>query len=213
MSPKITISIPEGLHQKMQKWKKSLNFSRICQTCIREEIAKKELFHTKLQEQKTMLEIWEKGNFETLEGQYQVGKEMGFAYAKNSPYHEIKRYEAYAEKWDEESQEIVEQFHYDLDIISILDKLGLIGEPVEPGEIEKERDSIPFTQRFDWGFMEGIIEYLREECSSVEVDKIVLERDERIRLAKDENERSKIFWEYSDKLLPKASKPDAPKGG
>ena len=213
MGLKITISIPQDLHEKMQKWRKSLNISRICQKCIREEISKKELFHAKMQEEKTILEIWENGNFETEGGQYQVGKEMGFAYAKNSPYHEIKSYEAYAEKWDGENQEVVEQFHYDLDIMSILANLGLVEEPVEPGEVEKERDSLPLTQRFDWGFMEGIIEYLREECSSVEFQKIALERDEKMRLAKDKNEQMKIFMAYRDKLLPKASKPAAAKGG
>jgi len=176
MTRKVTISVPDELHEKMEKWRGKLNFSGIFQEAIACEIHKKELFKTKLEEEKTLPEIWGDGNLDTPEGQYAVGKEMGFAFAKTAPYPEIKQYEQYAENWDAQEPEELDRFHYNLDIISILDRAGIIeGGTTKAKEVPE--DAMPLTQSFDMGFMVGIIEFIREECSSIETSKLVFKRD------------------------------------
>ena len=62
MVKKVTLSVPDELFKEMQKWRKALNFSRIFQEAVSNEVQKKELFKTKLREQdKTMKEIFEMG--------------------------------------------------------------------------------------------------------------------------------------------------------
>ena len=62
MVKKVTLSVPDELFKEMKKWRKALNFSRIFQEAISNEVQKKELFKTKLREQdKTMKEIFEMG--------------------------------------------------------------------------------------------------------------------------------------------------------
>ena len=161
MGKKVTISVPDDLHEKMEKWRDKLNFSGIFQEAISREVYKKELFEIKLGEEKTLPEIFGEGNLDTLEGQYAVGKEMGFAYAKTAPYPKIKRYEQYEENWDDQDQEEFERFHYELDIMSILDRAGMI-EVGTPEAKEVPEDAMPLTNSFDMGFMVGIIEFIRE---------------------------------------------------
>ena len=200
MVKKITLSVPDGLHEKMENWRKSLNFSKIFQGAITNEIEKKERFQFKLKGGKSMQEIMEHGNFETNEGQFQTGKDFGFAYAKSLKYHELKPYEEYIEGWNKQDPEIIDRVFYDLDIISIFHNMGLVTDQTE--EIEKfDFENADYLgSSFDIGLVTGLMEFLQGECSAVEVGKIVLERDKELRLAKDENQRLKIWETYKNKI-------------
>ena len=78
MSKKVSISVPDELHEKMAKWRKSLNFSKIFQDVVSNEIGKKENYLTKLKENETPIDkIFKNGNFATAEDQYQTGKIPG----------------------------------------------------------------------------------------------------------------------------------------
>lgn len=203
MSPKITISVPDALYEKIQKWKDSFNFSKVFQNAISNEIAKKERFQDKLKEDETIEEVLENGNFETPEGQYATGKEVGFVYAKTAPYPEIKNYEQYVEGWEKRDPDVSERFSYSLDFLSLMDKLGLIGDPVEVKDEKKYmcEASIPLTWSFELGFMNGIIEFIKGECSSVQIRKLVIKRDKEMALAKDKDEKIKIFLSYRHKIM------------
>lgn len=202
MSPKITISVPDALYEKIQKWKDSFNFSKVFQNAISNEIAKKERFQDKLKEDETIEEVLENGNFETPEGQYATGKEVGFVYAKTAPYPEIKNYEQYVEGWEKRDPDVSERFSYSLDFPSLMVNLGLIEDPVEvKDKKDMSEDSIPLTWSFELGFMYGIIEFIKGECSSLRVNKLVIKRDKEMALAKDKDEKMKIFLSYRPKIM------------
>ena len=93
MAKKITISVPDELHEKMQEWKKSLNFSRIFQEAISDLIQKKDNFKKRLKEDPDMEAIIERLRKEKQESEnewFDQGKQDGIDWAKNSHYSEIK---------------------------------------------------------------------------------------------------------------------------
>ena len=200
MTKKITISVPDELHEKMEKWKGSFNFSKIFQSAISIEIEKKERFIMKSENNKSLEEIVNDGDFETRDGQFQTGQEFGFAYAKTRRYHELKGYEYYIEGWNKKDPEIIERLHYDLDIMSIFYSLGLLQLEGENSEEFEIKTKVPLNDDFDYGFMTGIMEFIQEECSLVKIEKMVLERDKKMAVAKDENDRMKILLEYAEKI-------------
>ena len=202
MVKKGTLSVPDELFKEMQKWRKALNFSRIFQEAISNEVQKKELFKTKLREQdKTMKEIFENGGFETSQEQYTKGKELGFVYAKTAPYPEIKAYEEYIEGWDSKDSAQVEHFHDDLNIMSLLERKGVWKLEESRASSEKwPKNAIPLTYSFDYGFMEGIMDFLKQECTNVEVDKLILQRDKQMALVRDEGKKHRILLFYTEEI-------------
>ena len=202
MVKKVTSSVPDELFKEMQKWRKALNFSRIFQEAVSNEVQKKELFKTKLREQdKTMKEIFENGGFETSQEQYTKGKELGFVYAKTAPYPEIKAYEEYIEGWDSKDSAQVKQFHDDLNIISLLERKGVWKLEESRASSKKwPKNAIPLTHSFDYGFMEGIMDFLKQECTNVEVDKLILERDKQMALVRDEGKKHRILLFYTEEI-------------
>jgi hypothetical protein len=189
MAKKITISVPDELHAKMAKWRNKLNFSKIFQDAISIEIQKRELYEIKSREDRSLRKIFENGNLETPEGQYAVGKEMGFAYARTSPYPVIKQFEKYAKDWDLQDPEILRKFHNELDIISILKVAGCrIRIKFENGKFKFKAEPLPpdnviLTRSFDKGFMEGITDFIRGVYAGVEDPEWTPERDNNIVLA------------------------------
>jgi hypothetical protein len=175
-----------------------LKLSRIFQSAIQREIAKKKLFRLKMEEERTPREVFEKGEFDTPEEQFITGKEMGFSYAKNSPYHVIKPLEEHSEGWEKRDKGTVEKIGSHLDIPLILDRLGFVEEVDElPSTVEV---SGYLGTSFDLGFMEGVMEFIQKEYTLMEVSRLSSERSERLRVAKDETERIRIFKEFKPKF-------------
>ena len=198
MAKKVTISVPNEIYNEIEAWRSDFNLSRIFQSAIQKEIAKKKQFRLKMEDERTPREVFEKGDFDTPEEQFITGKEMGFSYAKNSPYHVIKPLEEYTEGWEKRDKETIERLSRDLDIASILDGLGFVEQIDElPGTVEF---SGYLSTSFDLGFMEGAMEFIQKEYTLIEASKLTSERSKRLRVAKDEKERIRIFREYKSKF-------------
>ncbi len=85
MVKRTTISIPDDLHAKMEKWKESINFSKEFQIHISKVIDKKEHYNKQLREEPKMTEIIDRLREEmALSGKenYDFGKEEGLSFAK-----------------------------------------------------------------------------------------------------------------------------------
>ncbi|MGA2226672.1 MAG: hypothetical protein ABSH41_19710 [Syntrophobacteraceae bacterium] len=195
MTKKITVTVPDNLHRKLEKWRPQINISKICQDALTIEIDKKERFQTKLAEEKSIPEIWENADLKTRQGQYTAGKEIGFVYAKIAPYRSIKKFEKYVVRWDEQDPKEISRFYHDLDIGSVLEELGLIGKTEDPAQIILNKRVLTFS--FDHGFMAGIVEFLKEEYSvALDLEKLIIEREKQMILGKDKDGRTKCFINY-----------------
>jgi hypothetical protein len=196
MAAKITLSVPDGLKAKMDKWKGQFNYSKICQEAIGHAIGKKERFLEKAAQKRSVQEIMSRGDFSTEEGQYAVGKELGFHYAETAPYRTIKAFEHYVEPYKAGDAEAIEQFHYDLDIIPLVVGMGAFA--IEEGEkfpADTEK-AMPLSGKFDRGFVDGVIEFMTEESETIEVSRIAFERNKELAVAKDKNERLRIIEKW-----------------
>lgn len=89
MTKKITISVPDELHEKMDKWKNSFNFSRVFQETIEEEIFRKEDFQKRLKEGENMDAVVERLRKEKEKSEhewFEIGKKDGLEWAKAAHY-------------------------------------------------------------------------------------------------------------------------------
>ncbi len=92
MTRKITLSIPDILHEKMEEWRKSFNLSKMFQDALSEAIHKKEDFHRRIQEDMDMAGILERLKREKRqsEGNYvEKGHSEGLTWAKTAHYNDI----------------------------------------------------------------------------------------------------------------------------
>ena len=133
-----------------------------------------------------------RGDFSTEAGQYAVGKELGFHYAEKAPYRTIKAFEHYVEPYKAGDAETIEQFHYDLDVIPLVVHMGAFTIEKEGNFSEDTEKAMPLSVKFDTGFMDGVIEFMKEESESVDVSGIAFKREKELAVAK-ENERLKII--------------------
>jgi len=93
MTQKITISVPDKLHEKMMEWKDSFNFSKVFQDAISNLIQKKEDFQKRLKGDDNMAVIIERlknEKAESLLNYVEVGKNDGAEWAKNAHYDDIQ---------------------------------------------------------------------------------------------------------------------------
>ncbi len=92
MTRKITLSIPDMLHEKMEEWRKSFNLSKMFQDALSDAIHKKEAFQKRLQEDHDMVDIIERLRYEKMqsEGNYsENGRLEGIEWAKNAHYDDL----------------------------------------------------------------------------------------------------------------------------
>lgn len=92
MTRKITLSIPDMLHDKMEDWRKSFNLSKMFQDALAEAINKKEEFHRRFKEEISMSETIERLRHEKKisEGNYsENGRIEGFQWAKSAHYDDL----------------------------------------------------------------------------------------------------------------------------
>jgi len=92
LTKKITISVPDELHEKMEKWKDSFNFSKVFQDAISEAIQKKENFQKRLTEVSTMEQVIERLKKEKTEAEsdyFEQGKGDGLDWAKTASYEDL----------------------------------------------------------------------------------------------------------------------------
>ncbi len=92
MTRKITLSIPDMLHEKLEEWRKSFNLSKMFQDALSEAIHKKEEFQKRLQDDLSMSETIERLKLEKRlsEGNYaENGRIEGFLWAKSAHYDDL----------------------------------------------------------------------------------------------------------------------------
>jgi len=92
MAQKITLSIPDLLHEKLKEWRNSFNFSKMFQDAVTDAIQKKEEFQKRFSEDFDMSEIikrlqqekmiWEKKFFKS-------GKNEGIKWARSAHYEDL----------------------------------------------------------------------------------------------------------------------------
>ncbi len=92
MAQKITLSIPDLLHEKLKEWRNSFNFSKMFQEAVTDAIQKKEEFQQRFSEEFDMSDIikrlqqekriWEK-QF------YKSGKNEGIKWARSAHYEDL----------------------------------------------------------------------------------------------------------------------------
>ena len=99
MVKKITIGMSDELHEGMQKWKGSMNFSKIFRDAVSTNIQRKEAFKKQLKgEKKEMNEIIERLRNEkqsSNERWFDIGKTDGLEFAKSVSYDDLQ----YAVRW------------------------------------------------------------------------------------------------------------------
>jgi hypothetical protein len=93
MTKKVTISVPDQLHEKMMDWKNSFNFSQVFQNAISELIQNKEDFKKRLKGDEKMTKIIERLRCEKAEAEnkwFEQGKLDGLDFAKSASYKDLK---------------------------------------------------------------------------------------------------------------------------
>lgn len=100
MAKKVTVSIPDMLHEKMEKWRESFNLSKMFQDAVTDAIQKKEELQKRIREDLDLNQIVERLRQEKMhsEGKYQeTGKIDGVRWARAAHYEDLM----YARAWDD----------------------------------------------------------------------------------------------------------------
>lgn len=99
MAKKITISVPDELHEKMREWKSALNFSKVFQNAVASMISKKEILRHKLSEEIDLTSVIDRLKREKMEFESNIvenGKKDGLEWSKTAHYKELQ----YALSWE-----------------------------------------------------------------------------------------------------------------
>ena len=92
MTQKITLSIPDRLHEKLNEWRSSFNLSKMFQDALSDAIEKKEAFSRKLSEEFDMTQIINRLQQEKeqwLKNFYNAGRNRGFGWAQGAHYQDL----------------------------------------------------------------------------------------------------------------------------
>ena len=92
MAQKITLSIPDLLHEKLKEWRTSFNLSKMFQDAVTDAIQKKEEFQKRFLEDFDMAEVIKRLKQEKLiweKQYYKKGKVEGFRWAKTAHYEDL----------------------------------------------------------------------------------------------------------------------------
>ena len=92
MAQKITLSIPDMLHEKLTEWRSSFNFSKMFQEALTDAIQKKEALQRRFTEEFDMPEIVKRLRQEKLDWEnsfYKAGKNHGIKWARSAHYEDL----------------------------------------------------------------------------------------------------------------------------
>ena len=99
MAKRVTVSIPDMLHEKMEKWRESFNLSKMFQDAVMEAIQKKEDFQKRIREDLDLHEIVERLRSEKIRSEgdfFDSGRRDGLLWARSAHYDDLM----YALDWD-----------------------------------------------------------------------------------------------------------------
>ena len=165
MTKKITLSMPDDLHEKMLEYKDRFNFSKIFQDVISEKIRSKEDFKNKIKGAPDMDETIERlktEKLETINDLYENGKNDGLVFARNASYGDliqVVNVKSMSESnevlvsWDPSESELLgdvyEQAFEDYELLGMVQtRFGFIPNA--------------FFAKWEAGFFEGIREFYHE---------------------------------------------------
>lgn len=100
MAKKVTISIPDMLHEKLEKWRESFNLSKMFQDAVVEAIQRKEEFQKRIREDLDLGQIIDRLRAEKQQSEtnsLEAGKNDGIRWAKTAHYDELQ----YALHWSD----------------------------------------------------------------------------------------------------------------
>jgi Arc/MetJ-type ribon-helix-helix transcriptional regulator len=100
MAKRVTVSIPDMLHEKMEKWRESFNLSKMFQDAVMEAIQKKEDFQKRIREDLDLHDIIERLRQEKArsEGDFlESGRREGLLWARSAHYDDLM----YALSWSD----------------------------------------------------------------------------------------------------------------
>jgi hypothetical protein len=89
MTYKITLSIPDMLHEKLTEWRESFNFSKLFQEALTEAIEKKESFQQRISKEIDMSEVIARLRKEKMKWgnkYFEMGKKEALGWAKTARY-------------------------------------------------------------------------------------------------------------------------------
>lgn len=93
MAKRVTVSIPDMLHEKMEKWRTSFNLSKMFQDAVTEAIQKKEDFQHRIKQDLDMAEIVErlkKEKARSEQNSFDTGREDGLQWGRSASYDDIQ---------------------------------------------------------------------------------------------------------------------------
>ena len=149
MTQKITLSVPDLLHEKLKEWRTSFNLSKMFQEALTDAIQKKEEFQKRFSKDYNMSEIlkrlkqeksiWEKQY-------YKLGKEEGLRWAKTAHYEDLL---------------YVLQFNGTYELISDPKMRDYFDKIYQSAELAKQSNSgsIDHEQMFLEGWFKGVFEF------------------------------------------------------
>ena len=93
MAKKVTISVPDELHERMKEWRSSMNFSQIFQKSISNMIRKKEALQQKIHDELDLSSVVERLKREKAEFEanfIEEGKRAGLEWSRTAHYQELQ---------------------------------------------------------------------------------------------------------------------------
>lgn len=149
MAQKITLSIPDLLHEKLDEWRTSFNFSKMFQEALTDAIQRKEEFQKRFSDDFDISEIVNRLKQEKLVWEkqyYKKGKAEGFRWAKAAHYKNllyVLQFEGtYELISDPEMNQYFEQIYQSTDLATY-----------------SKSESIDHEQRFMDGWFKGVLEF------------------------------------------------------
>jgi predicted CopG family antitoxin len=163
MVKKITISVPDDLHEKMQEWKGEFNFSKVFQQAMSEQIEKRERFISKLEEYEdidAIIKRLRKENEEESMDLFNDGKTAGVEFAKHANLQEIK----YALKWkfpNTRSRNVINWNPCNDELIGIYFQDAINDNPALALEETIQHNYVPSKNLIKWlkGWKEGVKDF------------------------------------------------------
>lgn len=123
MTQKITLSIPDLLHEKLEEWRASFNLSKMFQEALTEAIQRKEEFQKRFSEDFDLSEVIKRLKQEKLAWEkkfYKLGKDEGLRWAKIAHYcdllYVLKFNDAYKLISDPKMNEYFEGIYHTMDL-------------------------------------------------------------------------------------------------
>ena len=92
MSQKITLSIPDLLHEKLEEWRASFNLSKMFQEALTEAIQKKEELQKRFTEEFDISDVVKRLRREKQDLEkrfYNAGRTEGLNWARSARYHDL----------------------------------------------------------------------------------------------------------------------------